>query len=47
MLAASLLVFVTTGNWLLASLLYIVGEIGFSGSLIFYDSLLPHIAASG
>jgi UMF1 family MFS transporter len=44
MLAASLLVFVTTGNWLLASLLYIIGEIGFSGSLIFYDGLLPHIA---
>ena len=43
-LATSLMVFLTTGNWLLASLLYIVGEIGFSGSLIFYDSLLPHVA---
>ena len=28
----------------MGSLLYIVGEIGFSGSLIFYDSLLPHVA---
>jgi UMF1 family MFS transporter len=46
MVAASLLVFVTTGNWLLASLLYIVGEIGFSGSIVFYDSLLPHITRS-
>jgi UMF1 family MFS transporter len=44
MVATSLLVFVSTGNWLLASLLYILGEIGFSGSLIFYDSLLPHVA---
>ena len=44
MLAASLMVFIGTGNWLLAVLLYIVGEIGFSGSIIFYDSLLPHIA---
>jgi UMF1 family MFS transporter len=44
MLAASLMVFITTGSWLLASLLYIIGEIGFSGSLIFYDSLLPHVA---
>ena len=43
-LAASLMVFISTGDWLLASLLYIVGEIGFSGSLIFYDSLLPHVA---
>jgi UMF1 family MFS transporter len=43
-LAASLLVFVSTGNWLLASMLYIVGEIGFSGSIVFYDSLLPHVA---
>jgi UMF1 family MFS transporter len=44
MVAAALMVFITTGDWLLASLLYIVGEIGFSGSLIFYDSLLPHVA---
>jgi UMF1 family MFS transporter len=46
MLAASLLVFVSTGNWMLAALLYILGEIGFSGSIIFYDSLLPHITRS-
>ncbi len=42
-LAASLMVFISTGDWLLAAALYIVGEIGFSGSIIFYDSLLPHI----
>jgi MFS transporter, UMF1 family len=44
MVAAALMVFITTGSWLLASLLYIIGEIGFSGSLVFYDSLLPHVA---
>ena len=44
MLAAALMVFISTGDWLLAALLYIVGEIGFSGSLIFYDAFLPHIA---
>lgn len=43
-LAAALMIFISTGNWLLAVILYIVGEIGFSGSIIFYDSLLPHIA---
>ena len=40
----SLLVLVSRGDWLLASLLYILGEVGFSGSIVFYDSLLPHIA---
>lgn len=42
-LAAALMVFISTGDWLLAASLYIIGEIGFSGSLIFYDALLPHI----
>lgn len=40
----SLLVLVSRGDWLLASVLYILGEVGFSGSIVFYDSLLPHIA---
>ncbi|HOO58653.1 MAG TPA: MFS transporter, partial [Anaerolineaceae bacterium] len=31
-------------EWLLCCILYIVGTIGFAGSLVFYDSLLPHIA---
>jgi UMF1 family MFS transporter len=44
MLAAALMVFISTGDWLLAVILYVIGEIGFSGSIIFYDSLLPHIA---
>lgn len=42
--ATSLLVLVSTGDWLLASALYILGRAGFSGANIFYDSLLPHIA---
>ncbi len=40
----ALLVFVTSGNWLLASLLAILGRIGFNGSIVFYDALLPHVA---
>jgi len=40
----SLLVLVSRGDWLLASALYILGEVGFSGSIVFYDALLPHIA---
>jgi len=36
----------TPGDWLLASILYIFGTIGFAGSLVFYDALLPHIVDS-
>ena len=32
------------GDWQLAAGLFIVANIGVSGSMIFYDSLLPHIA---
>lgn len=31
-------------DWLLGSILYIAGIIGFAGSLVFYDALLPHVA---
>lgn len=43
-IATGLLVLVNTGDWLLASILFIVGRIGFSGSIVFYDALLPHVA---
>lgn len=31
-------------EWLLTCILYILGTIGFAGSLVFYDALLPHVA---
>lgn len=40
----SLLVLVDTGDWVLASILGILGRIGFSGANSFYDALLPHVA---
>jgi UMF1 family MFS transporter len=43
-LACVSMVFITEGNIALASLLFFVGNIGVSGSLVFYDSLLPHVA---
>jgi UMF1 family MFS transporter len=45
--STALLFFVGKGDWFLASLLYIVGMVGFSGGNNFYDSLLPHIAGEG
>ncbi len=33
-------------QWLLASILFALGNIGAMGSFVFYDSLLPHIASS-
>lgn len=43
-LGTALLVFVETGDWLLASALAILGRVGFSGANSFYDALLPHVA---
>jgi len=43
-LFTTLLVLVGTGDWLMASLFYVLGRIGFAAANIFYDSLLPHIA---
>ena len=44
--AATALLFLVDqpGEWMLASILYILGTIGFAGSLVFYDALLPHVA---
>jgi len=44
-IATALMFFIRTpGDWLLACVLYILGTIGFAGSLVFYDALLPHVA---
>jgi len=45
--ATALMYFLTSGDWLFASVLFIVGNIGFAGANVFYDSLLPHIAQKG
>jgi UMF1 family MFS transporter len=43
-IAAAALALVQRGDWLLAAVLFGIGNIGFTASLTFYDSLLPHIA---
>jgi MFS transporter, UMF1 family len=43
-LGTGLLVLVDTGDWLLASILFVLARIGFTGANVFYDALLPHVA---
>ena len=42
--ATGLLALAGSGDWLLASIFFVVGRIGFGASLIFSDALLPHVA---
>ncbi len=42
--ATSLLYFIQSGDWLLASIFFIFANVGFAGSLVYYDGLLPHVA---
>src|ERR1044072_3326909 len=42
--ATAAMFFITRGEWQFAAILFIVVNIGVSGSFVFYDSLLPHIA---
>ena len=37
--------FIYKGDWILASVLFILANIGANGSYVFYDALLPHIAS--
>ncbi|MCU0499741.1 MAG: MFS transporter [Anaerolineae bacterium] len=43
-IATGLMVLVDTGDWILASILMVFGRFGFTGSIVFYDALLPHVA---
>jgi UMF1 family MFS transporter len=42
--ATALLYFIQSGDWLLASIFFVFGNVGFAGSLVYYDALLPHVA---
>jgi UMF1 family MFS transporter len=38
---------IESGDWRLASVLLVLANLGASGSFVFYDSLLPHVARDG
>ncbi len=42
--ATAMMPFIQAGDWPLASRLFIISNVGVAGSMVFYDSLLPHIA---
>ncbi len=44
LVSTGLMYFIHTGDWLLASILFILANIGANGSFVFYDALLPHVA---
>jgi len=43
--AVAAMFFIQHGQWLFAAGLFILANIGVNGSFVFYDSLLPHVAA--
>ena len=43
-MSAAAMAAIERGNWMLASILFFVGNIGVSGTTVFYDSLLPSVA---
>ena len=36
---------ITEGEWLFALALFVIGNVGVAGSIVFYESLLPHLVA--
>ena len=46
-IATLLMATVGRGQWVYALALFVVGNIGVASTLVFYDSLLPHIAGPG
>jgi UMF1 family MFS transporter len=43
--ATALMAFIRRGEWEYAAIVFIVGNIAMAASLVFYDSLLPHLAS--
>ena len=44
MLGSLLLYFAGEGDWLFASCVFVLGNVGFAAGNVFYESMLPHVA---
>jgi UMF1 family MFS transporter len=42
--ATAAMFFITRGDWMLALILFVIVNVGVAGSIVFYESLLPHLA---
>ena len=43
--ATGAMFFITRGDWLFALVLFVIGNVGVAASIVFYESLLPHLVA--
>jgi UMF1 family MFS transporter len=43
--ATGAMYFIGRGDWLFALVLFVIGNVGVAGSIVFYESLLPHLVA--
>jgi len=43
--ATGAMFFITRGDWLFALVLFVIGNVGVAASIVFYESLLPHLAS--
>jgi UMF1 family MFS transporter len=44
--ATAAMFFISRGEWLFALTLFVVGNVGVAASIVFYESLLPHLASA-
>ncbi len=42
-IATGAMYWIERGDWLFALVLFVIGNVGVAGSIVFYDSLLPHL----
>ncbi len=42
-IATGAMYFIGRGDWMLALVLFVIGNVGVAGSIVFYESLLPHL----
>ena len=44
-LASVAMFWIERGDWMLALVLFVIGNVGVAGSIVFYESLLPHLVS--